>query len=117
MLAVWPRRRLVSRDPLPWHPPSADLFWPVRPHEIEDHHDVPEIPVDLGRNVRIAAVEGETMHAGSAAYPHRYFGRCMRIADVIDRQASAQSRVCRDFRIYDLAINDHDPVRDLHLVR
>src|SRR5437899_11800437 len=53
--AARPGRRLTARDPLARHPPAADLPGPARVLEVEDHHDVPDVAVELRRGVRLAS--------------------------------------------------------------
>src|SRR5437870_13194188 len=58
-----PARRLAARDPLARHPPAPDLFRLRRVLEVEDHHDVAAIAVEIGGEIRVASVEGEAMEA------------------------------------------------------
>src|SRR3989475_11998033 len=58
-----PARRLAAGDPLARHPPAPDLFRLRRVLEVEDHHDVAAIAVEIGREIRVASVEGEAIQA------------------------------------------------------
>ena len=57
--------------------------------EVEDHHDVAEIAVELGRQIGVAAVEGEAVHAGAVALPIADFDRFARIGNVEDAEPAA----------------------------
>src|SRR5207247_9663038 len=61
--AALPARRLAARDPLARHPPAPDFFRLRRVLEVEDHHDVAAIAVEIGGEIRVASVEGEAMEA------------------------------------------------------
>src|SRR5215467_8807787 len=63
MFGAMPRWLLVATDPLARHPPSAHFFGPRGILEIQDHWDPPDISLDMRRDVGVAAVEGETVHA------------------------------------------------------
>ena len=54
-------------------------------------HDVADVAVELGREVGVAAVEGEAMHAARARQKVISRGRAG-VADVADAEAAAQLR-------------------------
>src|SRR5438046_10278770 len=58
-----PTLRPAARDPLARHPPAPDFFRLRRVLEVEDHHDVAAIAVEIGGEIRVASVEGEAMEA------------------------------------------------------
>ena len=60
-----PGRRLAACGPLPRHPPAGDRLGPGRVGEIEDHDDVADIAVLLGRDVGIAPVRIEAVRAAA----------------------------------------------------
>src|SRR5499425_2426597 len=86
MVPSRPRRRLAARRPLPGHPPAPDLLRVRGIHQIEDHHDVADVAVHLRRDVGVAAVEGEAMHAGPAALPEGELAGAARLRHVEDAE-------------------------------
>ena len=56
-----PSRLLAAFGPLTLHPPARDRLGPCRVGEVEDHDDVADKPVFLGRDIRIAPVRIETV--------------------------------------------------------
>src|SRR3974390_959247 len=69
MPATTPAWRLTARGPLPGHPPAANLPRMRRIGQIENHDDVADIAFDFRRDVGVASVEGEPVHAHPAATP------------------------------------------------
>src|ERR1700688_2603080 len=51
MRPALPGRGLAAGGPLPRHPPASDLLRPRRIEEVENHHDVADITLDLRRDV------------------------------------------------------------------
>src|SRR5262245_65019151 len=88
--AALPRRRLAAGDPLAGHPPASDLLWPCRIGEVENADDVAAIALEIGRQICVAAVEGEPMHA--FALPERDLARLVRPRDVEDAEPQPRAR-------------------------
>ena len=60
---------LAAGRPLARHPPAPDLSRIGRVLEVEDHHDVADIAVGGRRDIGVAAVEIEAVHARAAGAP------------------------------------------------
>src|SRR5262249_10268080 len=86
MVPPRPRWRLAARRPLPWHPPAPDLARLSGIGQVEDHHDVADVAVHLRRDVGVATVEGEAMHAGAATLPESDLARPARLGYVKDAE-------------------------------
>ena len=118
---AFPGRLLAARDPLPRHPPAADFLGLRRILQVEDHHDVADIAVHRRRDVGIAAVEVEAMHAARIVRPGRVgrlpvrdqFRLC-RVRHVVDAEPAVktlgQDLAARHLRPKDLTVGDHDVV-------
>src|SRR5215471_18076422 len=61
-----PGRRLAARDVLPGHPPARDFLWLSRLAQIVDDEDVADVSIHLGRDVGVALVHVEAVHADAA---------------------------------------------------
>ena len=120
MVAAWrhpigPWVFLAARFPLAGNPPAADLDRLCRIGEIEDHDDVADIPFGRRRDVGVAAVEIEPMHAAANGAPLRDQLRRCRIGDIVDVDAAADVCAARLSEL--LLIDDHDVAGNPHLVR
>ena len=111
----FPARRLAAGCPLAFHPPAADLFRFRRVFQVEDHDNGADIALLLRGDVGVAAVEGEPVHAHPGAFPMTDVARRAWPADVED--AKPDEIAGRLVAARALAIDDHDLVRDPHLVR
>ena len=116
VLASRPGGRLAARGPLAGHPPPPDLAGVGRVGEVEDHHDVAVVALDLRGDVRVASVPVEAVHAGTAGLPECDLAGPVGPGDVPNGEAAAEPgrRVERRRR---LPIDQHDPVGDADLVR
>ena len=114
VLAAGPGRRLAAPRPLPRHPPAAHLLRPCGIGEVEDHHDVADVAVQLGRDVGVAPVEGEAVDAQASAMPEGQLAGAARIGDVEDEEPAGAAR---GGRAVPLAVDEHEPVARAHLVR
>src|SRR5207248_9537378 len=85
--AAFPRRRLAAGDPLAGHPPAPDLSRPRRIRQVENADDVAAIALEIGREIRVAAVEREAMDA--VALPERDLARPVRTGDIEAAEAAA----------------------------
>ena len=107
---------LAARLPLAGNPPAADLERLRRIGEIEDHHDVADIAFHRRRDVGVAAVEIEAVHAAADRAPFGDQLRCGGLGDVVDVDPAAEV-VSGSALAELLVIDDHDAVGDTHLVR
>ncbi len=114
MVRSLPGRLFTAGGPLSRHPPAPDFFRAPGILKIDDRDDVAEIALDLRGSVHIAPVEGKAVHA--ARLPRADVARRRRPSDIEDLEAAPEIRVLSPDRI-DLAIDQHDPVVDTHLVR
>ena len=107
----------AAGNPLSWHPPAPDFARLHGVGQIEDHYDIADVTLDLRRDIGVAAIEGEAMHAGAVALPTvDLLGRRW-VADIVDPKPAAQTVCCRRLLGHDLVVDQHDPVCGLHLVR
>src|SRR5262245_10211578 len=90
MVATLPRRRLAAGRPLAGHPPASHFLRLRRVPQIERHDDVADVALEVGREIRVAAVEGEAVHALAA--PEGDLARTCRRADVPDAEAALEVR-------------------------
>src|SRR3954447_20677974 len=67
LYVIVPRVRLASGDMLPWYPPATDFLRRLGIGEVEDHHDVADVAFRRWRDVGVAAIEREAMHAAAFA--------------------------------------------------
>ena len=113
-----PGRLLASAGPLPRHPPTADfgqLGWVL---EIDDDDDVSEIAVCGRREIGVALIEIEAVHALPAGFPSAQQMRFARVGHVVNVGAALPiSR--RRVRIVEVEflIDDHGVAGHAYLVR
>src|SRR5262245_24017812 len=88
VVAALPRRRLAAGRPLAGHPPASHFLRLGRVLQIERHDDVADVTLEVGREIREAAVEGEAVHA--LAPPERDLAWARRRADVPDAEAALE---------------------------
>ena len=106
---IRPRIVLAARLPLAGNPPAPDLDRLCGIREVEDHHDIADVAFDRRRDVGVAAVEIEAMHAAADGRP---FGDQLRLArprNVVDRDTAADLAAAGFAEL--LMIDDHDVVR------
>src|SRR5262245_10654951 len=111
-----PGRRLAAGGPLPRHPPAAHFLGPARIGQIEDQHDVADVAVHLGRDVGVAAIDGEAVPARAAATPARDRARTDPRRDVVDTEP-ARWIGRRGLAAVGLAVHEHQAVGRADLVR
>ena len=116
MLAPRPGRHLAAGRPLSRHPPASHFARPRGIGQIEDHDDIADIAIELRRNIGVASVEGEAVHARTAAGPAGDLARRMRIAHVVNAEAALDAVARGDVRRNDLVIDQHEPIGHLHFV-
>ena len=105
---------LAAGFPLTGDPPSPDLARAGGIGEIQDHHDIADVALDGRRDVGVASVEIEAVHAAAGRAPFADQLRIARPRDVVDRDSSAE---LGDAALSELlVIDDHDAVRRTHLV-
>ena len=121
MRAALPGRRLAAGRPLTRHPPAPDLLRPRRVLEVEDHDDIADVAFDLRRDVGVAAVEGEAVHAVAGAAPEPDLLRLRRVGHVVDAKADrlrhllgGERRPLGTRRV--LAVHQHQAIGDADLV-
>src|SRR5215469_7042274 len=112
--SAFPSGLFAASSPLSRHPPTTNFLRHCWILEIDDRDDIAKIAVELRRTVDVTAVERETVHA--ARCPGRDACRLRRIADVEDLEAALEIWVDTADRKH-LAVDEHDPVLDAHLVR
>src|ERR1700746_1016799 len=66
MTPARPARRLAAFDMLARHPPARDFLRPSRVAQIVDDEDVADVSFHLGRDVGVALVHVEALHADAA---------------------------------------------------
>src|SRR3569623_3679733 len=86
---VRPRVLLAAGLPLAWDPLSAYLLRLRGIGEVEDHDDVADVAFGGRRNVRVAAIEIEPMHAAADRAPHRDQLGLRGIRHIVDIAAAA----------------------------
>ena len=113
-----PVRRLAAGGVLPRQPPAADLGRVGRVLEVHDHHDVADIALERRRQVGVAAVEIEPVHAGADRLPAMDLARLGRIAHVVDAEAGREIRRHRvGVGVVELVVDEHHVALHPHLVR
>ncbi|QYU66555.1 ABC transporter ATP-binding protein/permease [Leptolyngbya sp. 15MV] len=108
------RFHLAARDMLPRHPPAAHFHGLRRVREIQDADEVADIAGIGRRDIGVAPIEGEAMHALAA---HLHLGdeaRLGRVGYVVHAHPRAEFlRALAEL----LVVHQHDPVGHTHLVR
>ena len=118
VLAAEPGRRLAARDVLARHPPARQLLRLRRVAHVVDDQDVADIAFHLGRDVGVALVHIEAMHADAAGLLVRDLLRLRRIGDVVDLEAAHGVAALRfRFDLGDVLRLDAEPGRDLRMGR
>src|SRR5262245_64219520 len=84
-----PARLLAPGEMLPRQPPTGDFLRPRRIAEIVDDEDVADVPDHLGRDVRVALVHVEAVHADAAGLLERDELRIYPVRHVVDLEAAA----------------------------
>src|SRR5262249_39896860 len=112
MFGAMPRWLLVAADPLARHPPPAHFFGARGILKIQDHRDPPEVSLDMRRDVGVAAVEGETMHAPVGLKKGDLF-RLLTVGNIVNFKS------CRllFFAAVSFQVHQHDIAAYSHLVR
>src|SRR4030095_8442032 len=107
MMPARPGRLLAARRPLTRHPPAPYLLRPRRIVEVEDHHDVADVAIHLGRDVGGPAIEAEAVDPSAAALPEGDLARSLRLSDVVDDEPAGHPgrRLLRGLR---LAVHQHE---------
>ena len=106
---------LAARPPLAGDPPAADFFGLRGVGEIEDHHDVADVALDRGRDVGVAAVEGEAVHALAGGAPLGDEVRRGGVRDIVDAEPAAEA-VGVVAAAEALVVDQHDAVGGADLV-
>jgi hypothetical protein len=106
-------RRFAAGDPLAGHPPAHDFFRLLGIFHVEHHGDVALIAIDRRRDVGVAAVVGETMHAFARRLVNGDLARFGAIGDVENLQSGLEFL----FRLVALVVDQHDIATDAHFVR
>ena len=114
---VIPGVLFAARLPLAGDPPAADLLRPRRVGEIEDHHDVADVALGRRRDVGVAAVEGEAVHALAGGAPLGDEVRLGGVRNVVDAEPAAEAVGVVAAAAEALVIDQHDAVRGADLVR
>src|SRR5689334_10360518 len=83
-----PRRRLAGGDVLARHPPARDFAWVPWIRDVVGDEDVADEAVHLGRDVGVARIHREAMHADAAGLLMGDQSRLRRIADVVNLEAT-----------------------------
>jgi hypothetical protein len=109
-----PRRRLPAGRPLPRHPPPPDFLGPRGIGQVEDHDDVALVAPHLRRDVGVAAVEREAVHAEPAASPEGDLARASGRRDVVNAKPAGAGA---GLSAVPLAVHEHQAVDRAHLVR
>ena len=109
---AFPRRRLAAADPLARHPPPAHFFGPRGILEIQDHRDASDVSFDMRRDVGVAAVEGEPMHAAVGLKKSDLFG-FFPVGNIVN----FESRRLLLFAAISFQVHQHDIAAYPHLVR
>ena len=104
---------LAARDPLSRHPPAAHLPRVGRVRKVQDHADVAHVSLRNGREVGVASVEGETVHALGRRLEERDLAGFGRIRHVEDLEPSLGVLVV----LVALVVDDHHAVAHRGLVR
>src|SRR4029077_10108331 len=88
MAAAGPGGRLAARDMLARHPPARDFSGPARIGDVVNDEDVADEAVHLGRDVGVASIHRETMHADAAGLLGGDQLRLRRVGYVVDLEAA-----------------------------
>ncbi len=102
----------------PGHPPARHLLRLRRIAHVVGDQDVADIALHLGRDVGVALVHIEAMHADAAGLVVRDLLRLRGVGDVVDLEAAgviAALRLLLDLR--DVGRLDAEPGRDLRMGR
>ena len=87
--AAGPGRGLAALDMLPGHPPAGEFPRLARIAQIVDDEDVADIAFHLGRDVGVALIHVEAVHADPAGLLIADELRLRRFGDVVDLEATA----------------------------
>lgn len=116
-VVLLPRGFLAARDPLTGHPPAAHFLRVRWVGQVDDHHDVADVAFRGGRDVRVAAVEVEPVHALPLGLPAGDEPRAVALADVVDAEAALELGRGPAIELVHLVVGDHDVAGHAHLVR
>ena len=104
MAAAGPCRRLAAGDVLSGHPPARDFLGLGRVAHVVDHQDVADVALHLGRDVSVARIHVEAVHADAAGLVIGDQLRFRAVRDVVDLEAAVvvalrsrppRARACR----------------------
>ena len=111
---VVPGIRFCPSLPLTRDPPPPHLDRTSGIGEIEDHHDVADIALDRRRDIGVASVEIEAMHAATGRAPFRDQLGSAWARNIVNRNPAAELRRVGGPKL--LVVDDHDAVRHPHFV-
>ena len=112
---VMPGIFLAARFPLAGYPPPPDFLRSRRIDEVEDHHDIADVPLDGRGDVGVAPVEIVAVHALAVGAPLSDRPRAGRGRDVVDPETTAELGVAAASE--PLVIHDHHVAGNADLVR
>ena len=110
-----PRGGLAARRPLPGHPPAAHLLGPGRVLQVQDHHDVADVALDLGREVGVVAVEVKAVNARARGPVETDLPGAGLVGHVVDPEAALKTVLGHAAVAF--VVHQHDVAVDPHLVR
>ena len=112
MRGAFPGGRLAAAGPLTGHPPASHFLWTGRILAIHDHHDAPDVSLDMRRDVGVGAIESEAMYTAVGLKKSDFF-RLLASGDIVNFESGRLFL----FAAVPFQVHQHDVAAHLDFVR